>query len=197
MVAHALSTSARRLILVSVLTAAVFVLSVGPVSADAPAPSTAAARFETRFLEGMIDHHMMAVMTAELCEDRAVREELLMLCQDIEAAQSAEIEQMQMWLEDWYGVSYEPEMTKRMQRQREHLASLSGAEFEIAFMEMMIRHHEAAIKEGQRCVERAYHEDLVELCEGIVEAQSIEIALMQEWLCDWYEICDGGEEDGD
>ena len=140
-------------------------------------------------MQDMIDHHAMAVMMAMLCEDRAVHPELLALCEQIVVAQSAEIQEMQGWLEDWYGVEYEPEMTKGMQRQMAKLAELEGAEFEIAFMEMMIRHHQTAVREGTRCVDRAYHQDLIELCEGIVATQTAEIALMRDWVCDWYDVC--------
>jgi uncharacterized protein (DUF305 family) len=172
-----------------VVTSGAFVLSAKPVGADDPAPHPATAQYEIRFLESLIDHHMMAVLTAQLCEDLALHEDLLMLCQQIEAAQTAEIEEMQTWLEDWYGISYEPEMTRQMQRQIEELGSLSGADFEIAFMTMMISHHETAVTEGDRCAERAYHQDLIELCEDIVVTQSMEIAVMEDWLCDWYDIC--------
>ena len=161
----------------------------GTVAADGPAPTRAQARFEVEFMKDMIDHHAMAVMTAILCEDRAVHPELLALCEQIVATQTAEIEEMQGWLEDWYGVEYEPRMTKGMQRQVDKLAELDGAEFEITFMQTMIRHHRTAVREGLKCVDKAYHEDLVELCEDIVEAQTAEIALMREWLCDWYDIC--------
>mgnify|MGYP006196561693 CR=1 FL=1 len=55
-------------------------------------------RFDKEFLTGMIEHHSMAVMMAELCETRAVRPELLDLCAQIKATQMAEIELMQGWL---------------------------------------------------------------------------------------------------
>jgi uncharacterized protein (DUF305 family) len=177
-------------VVVMILTVGVFSVLVKPVAANEPAPRTATARYEIGFMEDMIDHHMMAVLMARLCENRQVHEELLMLCQQIEATQTAEIEEMQAWLEDWYGISYEPHMTKRMQRQLEELASLAGAEFEIAFTTMMIGHHETAVTEGERCVERAYHRGLIELCEDIVVTQSMEIAVMEGWLCEWYDICD-------
>ena len=67
----------------------------------------------------------------------------------------------------------------------ERLASLGGAEFEIAFMEMMTKHHEEAIKEGRHCLDRAYHTELRELCENIIRTQSP----MQTWLCQWYGEC--------
>jgi uncharacterized protein (DUF305 family) len=74
-------------------------------------------------------------------------------------------------------------------RQMEKLAALDGEDFEVAFMRMMIRHHRQAVVESTRCVDRAYHPELVELCEGIIATQSAEIELMQTWLCDWYGIC--------
>jgi uncharacterized protein (DUF305 family) len=160
----------------------------GPGIAVEAAPTTAQARYEIKFLTDMIDHHMMAVMTAELCEGRTVHEDLQQMCEDIVAAQMAEIEMMQGWLEEWYGITYEPQMTQGMERQVEKLAALEGAEFEIAFMERMIKHHEGAVKEGERCVERAYHPELIELCHDIIETQTAEIAQMQTWLSEWYGI---------
>lgn len=56
-------------------------------------------------------------------------------------------------------------------------------------MEDMIRHHARALREGERCVDRAYHSELVDLFEAIIEAQSAEIELMEEWLCGWYGMC--------
>lgn len=170
----------------------VAVLTVVPVVslADAPAPAKQQAGFEVEFLTGMIDHHAMAVMMAELCPDRAVHEELRSLCEQIMTTQIHEIELMQSWLQDWYGLSYEPRMRPRDQKMIDRLAQLVGADFEIAFMEMMIRHHEAAVREGLRCIDRAYHEELIELCENIVQTQSEEIAIMEMRLCDWYSICD-------
>lgn len=156
---------------------------------NAAAPDRGTARFEIKFLQDMIDHHVMAVETAELCVARAVHEELRQLCEEIIAAQSAEIEQMQRWLRQWYGISYQPQMKPGDQREVERLASLSGAEFEIAFMEMMIKHHEKAIKEARRCLAKAAHPELREMCEDIIATQSAEIAQMEAWLCQWYGEC--------
>lgn len=151
-------------------------------------PTRAQERFEIKFMEGMIDHHMMAVMMAQLCEERAVHPELREMCQEIEQAQMREMAQMQAWLKEWYGINYEPQMTRGMERQMEQLASLGGAEFEVEFMQMMIRHHEKAVREGERCVERAFHPELIQLCQDIVETQQQEIQTMQTWLHDWYGV---------
>lgn len=156
---------------------------------SAPAPDRSTARWEIKFLQDMIDHHMMAVMTAQVCVENAVHEELRQLCEQIIAAQTAEIEQMQQWLSAWYGISYEPRMTPGMEREVERLAALEGADFEITFMEMMIRHHAKAIREAEECLDRAYHDELEALCTNIIETQQAEIAQMQEWLCEWYGEC--------
>ena len=112
------------------------------------------------------------------------------MCEQIIATQSREIEVMQSWLTDWYGISYEPQMSKQEQRELQALGGLSGAEFEIRFMEMMIEHHQAAIREASDCIERAYHRQLIRLCERIIAAQSAEIEQMRAWLCEWYGRCE-------
>jgi uncharacterized protein (DUF305 family) len=131
----------------------------------------------------------MAVAMGQSCLQEAVHEELRSLCQSIITSQSAQIAEMQSWLQSWYGISYSPQMNPGDQHMMDRLASLSGAEFEIAFMEMMIKHHEKAIKEGRQCLDKAYHAELRGLCENIVSTQSAEIAKMQTWLCQWYGEC--------
>jgi uncharacterized protein (DUF305 family) len=162
---------------------------VTPLFADAPAPEKSIAKYEIDFMQDMIDHHMMAIMQAEVCLEKAVHEELRQLCENIIATQSQEIEMMQSWLQEWYGISYEPQMTPGMMQQVEKLAKLDGAEFEIEFMQDMIKHHLGAIKEGEKCLDRAYHPELLNLCRNIIVAQTQEIQMMQSWLCAWYGIC--------
>jgi uncharacterized protein (DUF305 family) len=157
--------------------------------ATAPAPNREQAVFEVRFLTEMIDHHTMAVMTSELCLTRAVHPQLVQLCHQMREAQLEEIATMQTWLENWYGVEHEPEMTPGMETQMQKLAALSGAEFEIEFMKMMIRHHWTAVVKTQQCQERAYHAQLIQLCHHMEAMQLDEIERMGTWLCDWYEIC--------
>ena len=165
-------------------------LTAVPVAADQPAPSPAQAHYEVKFMTDMIDHHAMAIMMAESCLEEAVHPELRSLCQQIIAAQTEEIEEMQSWLQDWYGISYEPEV--KMTGQMKRLMSMSGAMFEIEFMQMMIRHHAKAVKEGEHCLDKAYHPELKQLCQNIIVSQTAEIRQMQAWLCQWYSICNWG-----
>ena len=153
-----------------------------PLLADSPAPEQSIANYEVRFMEEMIDHHAMAVMMGELCLEKAVHQELRTMCEEIIAAQTQEIETMQSWLQEWYGISYEPQMKPGDMQEMEKLAATSGEEFEIMFMEMMIKHHAKAIKQATQCTERAYHDALVDMCEDIITTQQAEIEQMQTWL---------------
>lgn len=164
---------------------ALFGISSGARPAE-PAPDRATADYEARFMTRMIDHHMMAVMMGEMCIERAIQPELVTMCRDIAANQAAEIETMQAWLQEWYGIASEPDMdADSMSR----LMSLFGEDFEITFMRTMIRHHSRAVREGTRCVETAYHPELVSMCTDIVEAQLEEIQTLRTWLCQWYGTC--------
>src|SRR3546814_14306896 len=88
---------------------------------------------------------------------------------------------MQSWLEEWYGVTYEPSMSSGEMQRMERMARMDAEDFEVAFMEMMTWHHRTAIREASGCMERASHEALVELCQRIIATQSEEITLMQQW----------------
>lgn len=176
----------RRLLVVLLLGLAVLPV---PAWAAEPAPDAGTARYEIRFTERMISHHAMAVEMATVCVANAAHGELRSLCQTILADQTREIEEMQAWLLECYGIAVEPESKRGDTRQIEQLAALAGAEFEIEFMDMMIRHHLQAVREASKCTERAHHEDLEASCEDIVTTQAGEIEQMRAWLCQWYGIC--------
>lgn len=181
-----LQAAVATVILSAGAVAGVGMVGAAPAVADAPAASEQAARFEVDFLIDMIDHHAMAVGMAETCVENAIHEELRNVCQSIIETQEQEIQQMQAWLADWYGLAHEPQMTEGDMRSMEKLASLSGAEFEIRFMESMIRHHWRAIGEAEKCLDKAEHQELIDMCSNIRDTQTSEIALMQTWLEQWY-----------
>lgn len=157
-----------------------------PALADGPAEEKKAARYEIHFMEDMIDHHHMAVMQAELCLDKAETPALLSMCENIIAAQNLEITTLQSWLLDWYAAEHDPAMNMNHLRP---LNRLSGADFEIRFMQTMTRHHKAALRSAEKCLARAEHTALADTCRSIITSQTQEIQTMKTWLCDWYAIC--------
>lgn len=161
---------------------------VGAPSARAAAPAVDAktASYEAGFLSGMIDHHQMAVMMAQSCEEKAAHAELRALCESIIATQAGEIQLMQTWLADWYGISHEPRMSTGETKSMMKLDRLSAERYEVAFLKAMIRHHAAAIHEASHCLDRAEHPQLLALCSSIRTSQLSEVAIMQQWLNAWY-----------
>lgn len=58
--------------------------------------------------------------------------------------------------------------------------------FDQAFLEAMIPHHQSAVAMAQMALQRATHSELTAMAQGIVDAQTAEIAQMQAWLAAWY-----------
>lgn len=200
----------------------VLVLAVTPLLADEPAAGRA-GRAEVRFMEGMIDHHQMALDMAEDCLVNAVTDELRTMCQDVIDAQSGEISQMQAWLKGWYGLVYNPvsmammmqfmpaDMTvdgvmlggmaesaghdgmghggmpagmdpPMMMGMMAGLSRLEGHEYEIAWMEAMIDHHDDAIHMSERLLARGEHQELLDMAQQIITDQTAEIATMEAMI---------------
>ena len=165
--------------------------SVQPVLASGPAPTRSQARFEVRFMKDMINHHAGGVEMAQLCVQRAIHNPLRALCQGIITEQTHDIQLMQTWLQDWYDTSHHPRIESQSRKMINELQRLQGEKFEIRFMQLMTRHHKMAIQMSERCLDRAYHENLLGLCKKTIKMSMEEIQKMQTWLCEWYQRCGG------
>jgi uncharacterized protein (DUF305 family) len=216
-------------LLLGLLVAVPAALADGPVAGRA-------GRAEVRYLEGMIDHHQMALDMAQHCLSMAESEEIRTLCQNVIAAQSREIEIMRGWLLLWYGIDYKPmsmmDMMNMMHgsgmmmggmmggaasgaqegqhdQHNQHggqvqqtpvpqpgmgmmmsdppmmmgmmsgLGALTGREYEIAWLEAMIDHHDDALHMSERVLRHAEHEELRELAQQIIDDQTAEIDMME------------------
>ena len=180
-------TRAAVVVLVIVLAAAG--TGVPGAQAGGPAPDPAEAQYEVNFMTVMSDHHQTEVDMARTCVDKALHVELRTLCREIADAQGDEIDTMLTWLRDWYGTTYEPRTDPSEREQTDRMAALGAQDFEIEFMRRMTGHHRPAMAESDRCVDRAHHHELADLCQGIIERQANDIDLMEEWSCDWYRKC--------
>lgn len=65
------------------------------------------------------------------------------------------------------------------------LEELTGDEFDKAFIEMMIAHHEGAVDMAKLIPSRAKHDEIKTLGEAVITAQTKEIADMTQWQADW------------
>lgn len=72
-----------------------------------------------------------------------------------------------------------------MNQMSEELEDLSGDDFDKAFIEMMIAHHEGAVDMAELIPSRAKHDEIKTLGKAIISAQTKEISDMKQWQEDW------------
>ena len=65
------------------------------------------------------------------------------------------------------------------------LESKTGADFETAFMDEMIVHHQSAIDMAELIPERSTRPELRKLGTDIITAQTAEIQMMKQWKAEW------------
>ena len=182
------------LALLSLLTTAC--VGISSTGADAP--------IDQQFIDMMVPHHQSAIAMAEIAQDRAERPELQQLADEIVAAQSGEIAQMQDWREEWFGSSDTPSMDAMpmlpgmsmppgmsmgdgtMDMTAEVDALRDADPFDRAFIDAMIRHHEQAVEAAEIALDQSERDEIRGLAEDIVEAQTREIEQLRAWREEWY-----------
>ncbi|MDQ2651804.1 MAG: DUF305 domain-containing protein [Chloroflexota bacterium] len=151
---------------------------------------------EAGFARDMMVHHDQAVTMAMLIRDRTEDPVLRSMATDMVLTQQNQIGQMFGWLNLWGlpATGTQPAMTwmghpttglmpgMATPRQIADLASLSGTEADIAFLHLMIPHHEAAIPMAQAALDNSDVPAVRDLARQILAAQEVEIANMQTML---------------
>jgi len=141
------------------------------------------------FASMMIPHHQQAVEMSEMILGKAgVDQRVLDLAEQIKDAQGPEIELMQSWLDTW-GVPSSDGMDGMDHgdgmMSDDDIAALdaaNGIEASQLFLEQMILHHSGAIEMAQSELADGINPDALDLAKAIVDAQTTEMAAMQDLL---------------
>lgn len=72
-----------------------------------------------------------------------------------------------------------------MSRMTDSLKNKTGDEYDKAFIEHMISHHESAVDMAKLSATNAKHDEIKTLSNNIIESQSGEIDQMKQWMVDW------------
>lgn len=160
--------------------------------------NTNVSTIDKHFIEQMIPHHDGAVAMANLALQRAERPEIRTLATAIITAQTTEIQSMNTWYQDWFGNSV-PKASSGMMNGgmmsnggmhmggQEDLTSLENAsDFDKAFIEQMIPHHQLAIMMANMLQNGTSRPEMQQLAKNIIASQSKEIQQMQSWYAEWY-----------
>jgi uncharacterized protein (DUF305 family) len=138
------------------------------------------AEFEQSFLQQMIQYHGSGIETAKLASDHTSRAELRQFAEKMISKQQAEIDKMTSWLKSWYNASPKEVANEAADKDMKmHMSMLSGkkgSDFDKAFLEMMPKHHHAAVEMAEQAEKKATHPELKELAEceflGVASTQS-------------------------
>lgn len=68
------------------------------------------------------------------------------------------------------------------------LEGKTGDEFDRAFIEGMIVHHEGAVAMAEQALQTAKHPEIKQMANDIITAQTREIETMRGWLQAWYGV---------
>ncbi|MCA2190467.1 DUF305 domain-containing protein [Nonomuraea cavernae] len=143
---------------------------------------------DVRFAEGMIPHHRQALEMTGLVAERTTDAGVRRFAEQIAMAQRPEISLMSSWLSALgrpipaehahgpagYGMATLEEMNA--------LRAARGTAFDRMFLELMIRHHEGALKMAGEQLTGGRDPDMRRLAADVSSGQSIEIARMRRVL---------------
>jgi uncharacterized protein (DUF305 family) len=162
-------------------------------------PVPAADSVDAGFARDMSAHHLQGVEMANLALDRTEDPAVEGLAFDIAETQNNQVGRMQGWLSLWgltptggerlawmpagddaHGshTAGEPMPGMATEEELAGLRGLSGTEFDVEFLRLMIRHHQGGLGMGEYAQEHATEPAVRNLARTIVESQAGETALM-------------------
>lgn len=152
---------------------------------------------DVSFAQQMIPHHRQAVAMADLAASRAKSQQVKGLASKIKQVQGREGTTMSGWLESW-GEKVADDSTSGMDgmpgkehssmpgmmshHDMEKLKGLSGEAFDMAFLQMMLRHHHGAVETAKTEQAKGAYKPAKTMAKAIVTSQSAEIIEMNKML---------------
>jgi len=147
---------------------------------------------DVEFMQGMIAHHAQAIYMSRMAEAHGASARLQKLANKIDQSQVAEIRIMQEWLRHNGQVAPDTSSWRTMrmagmltEAQLTELDAAKGVEFDRAFLNLMIQHHEGALQmvKDLFATPRAGQEvDVNVFANDVVTVQTAEIGAMRQML---------------
>ena len=152
---------------------------------------TSYIKADVKFLQGMIIHHQQAILMSSMADKRTNNETIVDLAKRIDVSQEDEINFMENWLYD-RGENkkdiphHDMHMDMGMAgmatpKQLEVLKNTKATDFDRLFLQLMIAHHDGALKMVEELREfsgSAYDPILSEFVSDLVNDQGVEIERM-------------------
>ncbi len=158
-------------------------------------PDAASQPYDLQFIDTMAHHHEGAIQMSEVVLRKSQNEELKNFAQKIIDDQQKEIVQMKEWREKWFAgkpaaINMEmPGMTDSMKMmsggEMAKMEAMTGKDFDLHFLEMMILHHQDAVTMANEALKKAEHAEIKTLAKQIIKEQEAEIKKMTDWKTAW------------
>ena len=152
---------------------------------------TSYIKADVKFLQGMIIHHQQAVLMSSMADKRTNNKTIVDLAKRIDVSQEDEINFMESWLYDRGENKKDiPHHNMHMDmgmagmatpKQLEDLKNTKATDFDRLFLQLMIAHHDGALKMVEELREfsgSAYDPILSEFVSDLVNDQGVEIERM-------------------
>jgi uncharacterized protein (DUF305 family) len=160
-------------------------LAPGDASSHVPQPPNQA---DHTYVSMMIEHHRQALTMTALAPTRAANATVKGLAERIEKSQKPEIGGMEQWQKQFgtgaghgsHDHSTMPGMATRAQL--DALGAASGSAFDRMFLELMIVHHEGAVKMATDLLATGQNELVEEMATDVIATQTDEIGRMRDLL---------------
>ena len=152
---------------------------------------TSYIKADVKFLQGMIIHHQQAILMSSMADKRTNNKTIVDLAKRIDVSQEDEINFMESWLYDRGENKKDiPHHNMHMDmgmagmatpKQLEDLKNTKATDFDRLFLQLMIAHHDGALKMVEELREfsgSAYDPILSEFVSDLVNDQGVEIERM-------------------
>ena len=171
-------------------------VALGIGRTDPPATGSA----DVGFAQDMSKHHLQAVEMANLAGTRSADREVQQLAFDISATQTNQTGRMQGWLTLWGQPVTDPDVMAWMggtghdhgsdglmpgmatEDELTELRSARGTDFDVLFLQLMIRHHQGGLEMAQYAEQHAAEAVVRGLARSIAATQTAETTTMAALL---------------
>jgi uncharacterized protein (DUF305 family) len=150
---------------------------------------------DLQYIDMMVPHHQLAIDMARIALEHARHGELVGLSRDIIQAQQDEIERMAIWREEicrmrnvecgMRNMTPSPDSQEMLGMDVDLEGLAASSDFDRAFMEAMISHHQGAIDMSRAALPHLQRAELRDLARDIITTQQVEIDRMRAWLREW------------
>ncbi len=132
------------------------------------------------FLRMMSDHHKGMIAMAHMTKERKDVGSAATDANKIDAAQDKELDRMMTMLEKDFKDAYAPKVMPDNQAMADKMKGMKGTEYERAFYENTITHHQAAVKMVDEYLPKGKNAAIKQMAEKIKADQKKEIAEFQK-----------------